>query len=156
MGDGHRAERLGFVGDSVPMNRSIRSWLLLYQYAAGLCDTCTGLLLIAAPAWTLSLMGLTIIPQPLSFVRYIGVFVFSVGLTYLWAALQWPLTSHAHIAWVIQWKITALIRMLVAIFVFWQVAAGSIEPRWMTVAFSDGIFAAIQVFGLSKGWLERV
>ncbi len=99
------------------MNAPPRRWLILYQYIAGLCDTGTGLLLIVAPAWTLRLMGLTIIPQPVVFVRYIGVFVLSVGLTYLWAAARWPLTSHAHIGWSTQWKITALVRTLVAVFV---------------------------------------
>ena len=137
------------------MNAPNRRWLILYQYIAGLCDTSTGLLLIAAPTWTLGLMGLTTIPQPVAFVRFIGVFVLSVGLTYLWAALQWPLTSHAHIAWTAQWEITALIRTLVALFVMWQVASGGIETRWITVALSDGAFALIQWIGLQKGWLER-
>ena len=99
------------------MNAPPRRWLILYQYIAGLCDAGSGLLLIVAPAGTLRLMGLTIIPQPVVFVRYIGVFVLSVGLTYLWAATRWPLTSHAHIGWSTQWKITALVRTLVAVFV---------------------------------------
>lgn len=132
-----------------------RHWLVLYQYLAGLCDSVTGLLLIAAPAWTLGLMGLTVIPQPAAFVRYIGVFVLSVGLTYLWSAIFWPLTDHAHLEWQAQWKITALVRTLVALFVLWQVATGAIEGRWITVALSDGTFAVIQWFGLSKGWLQR-
>ena len=137
------------------MTNSIRGWLILYQYVAGLCDAGTGLLLIAAPAWTLGLMGLSIIPQPVAFVRYIGVFVLSVGLTYLWAAVRWPLMPHAHIAWVAQWKITALVRLLVTLFVVWQVVSGAIEPRWISVAFSDGAFALVQIVGLAKGWLER-
>lgn len=137
------------------MNPPIRRWLILYQYAAGLCDTGTGLVLVAAPAWTLGLMGLSIIPQPVAFVRYIGVFVFSVGLTYLWAALRWPHTEHAHIGWATQWKITALIRTLVALFVVWQVTTGEIENKWITVALSDGAFALIQWTGLAKGWLDR-
>jgi hypothetical protein len=137
------------------MNSSMRSWLFAYQYFAGLCDSCTGLLLIGAPVWTLHLMGLTVIPQPVAFVRYIGVFVFSVGLSYLWAAVRWPLTSHAHIGWSTQWKITAMIRASVAVFVLWQVVSAGIEARWITVAFSDGMFALIQCLGLEKGWLTR-
>jgi hypothetical protein len=133
----------------------IRRWLILYQYLAGLCDAGTGLLLIAAPVRTLELMGLAIIPQPVAFVRYIGVFVLSVGLTYLWAAVRWPFTSHSHIGWLIQWKITALIRTLVAVFILWQIATHGIESRWITVAFFDGAFAMIQWIGLDKGWLER-
>ncbi len=137
------------------MKSPARHWLVLYQYLAGLSDAGTGLLLIAAPAWTLHLMGLGIIPQPVAFVRYIGVFVLSVGLTYWWAALRWPFMAHAHIGWSTQWKITALVRTLVALFIVWQVAAGSLEPRWITVALSDGAFALIQWAGLALGWLER-
>jgi hypothetical protein len=137
------------------MNGPAHHWLILYQYLAGLCDTATGLLLIAAPVWTLGIMGLTVIPQPVAFVRYIGVFVLSVGLSYLWAALRWPLSSHAHIGWTTQWKLTALIRTLVALFIVWQVATTAIEIKWISVAFSDGIFAIIQWIGLRKGWLER-
>jgi hypothetical protein len=137
------------------MTLAFRRWLILYQYAAGLCDTSTGILLIAAPAWTLGLMGLTIIPQPIAFVRYIGVFVLSLGLTYLWAAICWPLTPKAQIAWSTQWKITALIRTLVALFVVWQVASAAVEVRWMSVALTDAVFAVIQWTGLAKGWLTR-
>ena len=132
-----------------------RHWLILYQYIAGLCDSIAGLLLIAAPEWTLRLMGLTVIPQPVAFVRYIGVFVLSVGLSYVWAAVRWPLTSHAHIGWSTQWKITAMIRTLVALFVVWQVASASIEGKWITVALSDSAFAIIQWTGLQQGWLAR-
>ena len=137
------------------MTSSIRPCLFAYQYIAGLCDSTTGLLLIAAPVWTLHLMGLAIIPQPVAFVRYIGVFVFCVGLSYLWAAVRWPLTVHAHIGWSTQWKITAMIRTLVALFVLWQVVTSGIEAKWITVAFSDGAFAIIQWIGLEKGWLAR-
>jgi hypothetical protein len=137
------------------MTASLYRRLMLYQYLAGLSDTGAGVLLITAPAFTLGLMGLTVIPEPVAFVRFIGVFVFSVGLTYLWAALRWPLTSRTHIAWSTQWMITALIRSLVALFVLGQVASGAIELRWLTVAFSDGLFAVIQIVGLRKGWLAR-
>ena len=137
------------------MTVAFRRWLILYQYAAGLCDVSTGLLLIAVPAWTLGVMGLTIIPQPVAFVRYIGVFVLSLGLTYLWAAIGWPLTEGTHIAWSTQWKITALIRTLIALFVIWQVASAAIEVRWMSVGLTDAVLALIQWTGLAKGWLAR-
>ena len=130
-----------------------RRLLILYQYIAGLCDTCTGALLIGAPERTLRLMGIHLIPQPVVFVRYIGVFVLSVGLTYLWAAARWPLTPDAHFGWTTQWKITALVRSLVALFVLWQVGSAALETRWITVALSDATFATIQWIGLRDGWL---
>ena len=136
------------------MNSPPRGWLVGYQWIAGLCDTGTGVLLVAAPEPALRLMGLHLIPQPVVFVRYIGIFVLSVGLSYLWA-LGWPLTSRTHLGWTTQWKITALVRTLVAVFVLWQVASGTLERGWISVAFSDGAFAAIQWIGLRQGWLQR-
>lgn len=137
------------------MTRRLRQGVILYQWLAGLCDTTTGLLLIFAPAFTLGMMGLSTIPRPVVFVGYIGVFVFSVGLTYLWTVLRWPLDDRASLVWSTQWKITALIRLLVALFVVVQVASGAIEVRWMTVACSDGALAAFQIVGLQRGWLVR-
>lgn len=136
------------------MTGRLREGIVLYQWLAGLCDTTTGFLLIGAPAFTLHMMGLSIIPSPVAFVRYIGVFVFSVGLTYMWIVLRFPLHPRATPVWSTQWKVTALIRLLVAVFVVWQVASGGVEVRWMSVAFSDGLFAVIQIIGLRKGWLN--
>jgi hypothetical protein len=130
--------------------------VMIYQWAAGLCDTSTGILLLAAPTTTLGLMGLHVIPQPLVFVRYIGVFVLSIGLSYLWAALQWPLAQRGQSTWSTQWKITALVRTLVALFIVWQIATSAMEAKWITVALSDGTFAIVQWVGLRKGWLDRV
>jgi hypothetical protein len=137
------------------MNIGMSQRLMLYQCIAGLCDTSTGLLLVAVPGWTLGLMGIHLIPQPIVFVRYIGVFVLSVGITYLWAALRWPLAHREQSGWSAQWKITALVRTLVALFIVWQVAISAMESRWITVAISDGAFAIIQWVGLRKGWLDR-
>lgn len=135
------------------MNAHFRQWLNVYQYLAGLCDTGTGMLLIAFPGFILGLMGLGIVPNP--YIRFIGVFVLSVGLTYLWTVIRWPLNQRSIHVWLTQWKITVLIRSLVAIFVVWQVAARAIDLSWITVAITDGIFAAIQIIGLEQGWIER-
>jgi len=138
--------------------------LNIYQIGAGLSDTSTGLLLVAAPAWTLQLMLLHVFPEPLEFARFIGVFVLSVGLTYLVVAAGWPLSRrHAggaavssEAAWKIQWMLTAIIRGLVALFLLFEVAAKRMEPAWLTVALSDGMLAALQALGLSRGWLDHV
>lgn len=135
------------------MNARFRQGLNMYQYLAGLCDTVTGMLLVVFPGFTLGLMGMTIAPSP--FIRYIGVFVLSVGLSYLWTVTRWPLSEQLIQAWLTQWKLTALTRFLVALFVIWQVAAHAIEFRWITVALTDGLFAAIQIIGLQQGWIER-
>ena len=137
------------------MNARLRHWLSFYQYCAGLCDATTGLLLIGCPVFTLRLMGVSLIPQPVAFVRYIGVFVMSVGLTYLWTAARWPLNEHVALLWSTQWKITALIRMSVAVFVTWQVLVHALEARWITVGLTDGLLAAVQIVGVEREWIER-
>src|SRR5579862_2556554 len=137
------------------MNSRLRQWLNIYQFIAGLCDTSTGVLLVGFPDYTLStLIGLTIVP-PRPFIRFIGVFVLAVGITYFWSLVRYPLNDDGSIVWMTQWKITALIRALVALFVLWQVTAHTIDFRWIAVALTDGFFAAMQMIGLEQGWIER-
>lgn len=137
------------------MNLRLRQWLNLYQVIAGLCDTSTGVLLVGFPDYTLSgLIGITVLPQR-PFIRFIGVFVLSVGITYFWSLIRYPLHNNGAAVWTTQWKITALIRSLVALFILWQVGAHTLEYRWLAVALTDGIFAAVQIIGLEQAWIER-
>jgi len=136
------------------MNLPLRQRLVLYQYIAGISDTAAGLFLLIFPIVTLRAMGLGIVP-PRAFVRYIGVFVFCVGLTYIWTLIRWPLNEHDVPVWLTQWKITALIRSLVAICIVSQIMAQELESRWLAVALFDGVFGAIQYIGLDQGWIER-
>jgi hypothetical protein len=131
------------------MRNNRRTWILLYQLAAGLCDTSTGALLIAAPQWTFRLMGLHIVPDPVAFVRFIGVFVMGVGLSYLWPLLRLPMRE-----WRGQWSTTAIIRSGVALLLAWQVATGGLERGWLTVAATDAFLASVQWAGLSRNWLN--
>jgi len=137
------------------MNFRLRQWLVIYQYVAGICDSGAGLLIIGFPVFTLGLMRITVIPLPLAFIRYIGVFVLCVGLTYLWTAIRWPLTESTALVWLTQWKITAFIRAMVALFLLWQWIVHGVEAGWGTVMVFDGVFAAIQFIGLEQGWIER-
>jgi hypothetical protein len=133
------------------MNR--RLWILLYHYGAGLSDTLTGVLLLFAPAWTLHLMGVTQVPQPVFFVSYIGVFVFCVGASYLWVPVsRWTAGSPAA-CWRTQWFLTALFRSAVALFILSEIAVGAMEHAWVAVAVTDAVFAAIQFIGLRRNWL---
>ncbi len=130
--------------------------LTMYEVAAGLSDTSTGLLLIFVPGWTLTLMRLNSLPQPIEFAGFIGAFVLSVGLTYLLTAMCWPLARSNADVWKAQWGITALIRSLVALYLFSQIARGRMELAWIAVALSDGTLACIQWVGLARGWLTDV
>ena len=135
------------------MNQKRRSfWLLSYQWLAGLCDAATGVLLVFAPGWTLSLMGVQHPPQPLDFAAFIGVFVLSVGLAYIYAA-QLPMNAANAPRWQAVWCVTALSRTLVASFLGWKIFSGHLEMAWLTVALTDGVLAATQWLGLRQGWL---
>lgn len=129
--------------------------LTVYEYVAGLSDTSTGLLLIFVPGWTLKLMRVSSLPQPIEFAGFIGAFVLSVGLTYLFMVMRWPLARGNADLWKAQWSITALIRTLVALFLLLQIARGRMEMAWITVALSDGTLAAVQWVGLALGWLTH-
>ena len=135
------------------MKENLRRAILLFQLLAGLSDTSTGLLLIFAPAWTLRLMGVMQIPSPHVSIEYTGVFVFSVGFSYLWAFAFWACNPRHLGEWKAQWILTAFIRSFVAIFVFWNVITAQLELSWLSVAFTDATFALIQWTSLSKGWL---
>lgn len=128
-------------------------YLPAYQFLAGGCDTMTGILLVAAPAWTLHLMGVahsSLTPTATSFV---GTFVLSVGLAYLYA-IRLPMNAANAARWQTIWILTALTRSLVSAFLFWKIASKQMEPAWLTVAFVDGALASVQWTGLKKGWLQ--
>lgn len=132
-----------------------RFLLLGYQILFGLSDTVTGALLVAAPGLTLWLMRLHPPADALPFLSFIGAFVFSIGLSYLYGALlMYRGVCKGKLE--IVWLLTAFTRASVAIFVAAQVAAGGLEAGWLTVAFADGACAVIQAAGLSRGWLANV
>jgi hypothetical protein len=133
--------------------RLASAWLLTYQYLAGLGDTTTGLLLVFAPLWTMTLMGVQRLPQPIEYVSFVGVFVLGVGLAYL-SVTRLPLTAQNTPRWQTVWILTALIRSLVAAFLLTEILSGQMEPAWFTVAIVDGALAVIQWIGLGKGWLN--
>jgi hypothetical protein len=131
------------------MNRPI---LLGYQLVTGLSDTLTGALLMVAPALTLRLMLIEAPTGALVYISFIGAFVFSVGAACLYGAFlayQWRLGRQLEVVWLL----TAVTRASVAIFVTVQVAAGALEPGWLTVAAMDGTCVAIQAIGLRRGWI---
>ena len=128
-------------------------FLLTYQFLAGFCDTVTGLLLIFAPACTLALMGVAHNSFPSAAISFVGTFVMSVGLAYLYA-LRLPMNPANAPRWQTVWLLTALTRTLVAGFLLWQIITEQMESAWLMVAFTDGMLAAVQWTGLAKGWLR--
>jgi hypothetical protein len=119
----------------------------LFQWGVGACDASTGLLLVIAPVWTLHLMGIETLPEPADIISFVGIFVFAVGLSYF------LVNSDDLAGWKMQWKITALVRLLVAVFLLWKIMVTGWEIRWVSVLLTDLVVASIQILGLKRGWL---
>jgi hypothetical protein len=128
-------------------------WLPVYQWLAGLCDSATGASLVFAPAGTLALIGVRNPPQPPEFAAFTGVFVLSVGLACLYAAVL-PRTKANAPYWRAVWGLTATTRLLVAAFLLWKILSGRLEPAWVTVALTDASLGVFQCVGLLSGWLR--
>jgi len=129
-------------------------YLLAYQLVAGVSDTSTGALLIAAPVFTIRMMGLSVPHDATPFLSFIGAFVLAVGLSYLYGALLVRRTGAVARLEAV-WLITAIIRSSVAIFVFGAVVNGTLAPGWLSIAIFDGICVLIQARGLRRGWLTH-
>ena len=125
--------------------------VLLLCLFAGLCDGLTGLLLVGAPGTTLKLMGVPAAGEPI-WIRYIGVFVASIGAAYLYP--WWSRRASADgLAAVLE--ITALSRFAVTAFVTTAVVWGDLAPGWTLVAVTDAAVASLQLFFLCRGTAPR-
>jgi hypothetical protein len=129
--------------------------LLGYQLVAGFSDTSTGALLIAAPLFTIRLLGLAVPRDAMPFLSFIGAFVMAVGLSYLYGALLVRRASGSARLEAV-WLLTAIIRSSVAVFVIAAVLSGSLAAGWLAIAGFDGVCVLIQARGLCRGWLHVV
>lgn len=123
-----------------------------YQCLAGLSDTATGALLCLAPRFTLQLMGLHPAAEATPYISYIGAFVLSVGISYLYGAFLIAADAPSARTEMV-WLLTAFTRSAVAIYVLKSVLAGDLEFGWITVAAFDAACAVVQAIGLRKRWL---
>jgi hypothetical protein len=123
--------------------------LFLYQLLTGLSDTATGVLLVAAPAFTLHLMHVNAPPDALPYLSWVGAFVLSVGLACLYGAF---LTTRPIFTAKLEtvWVLTTIARASVALFVASQIAAGALASGWISVPITDGAIALFQIIGLSR------
>lgn len=118
---------------------------------AGALDSITGALLLASPATTLWMMGVNTGPREPALLRFVGAFVFAVGLSYL-GALCWPRAGRVRgVA-----EVTTLSRLAVGLYVAAAVASGTLPTAWATVAATDLGFAGAQIWLISRGALEEV
>lgn len=121
--------------------------LKVWSIGMGAMDSLTGLLLILAPEQVLGLLKIEPpSPDAMVFLSWIGVFVMAVGLSYGMALGKCSSQSET------VWAFTALVRIMVAIFLTFMITAGTLPTAWAVVALSDGVVALAQVVILRKGW----
>lgn len=125
--------------------------LFWWNMGVGAMDATTGLLLMLAPASTLRLMGLQSIgAEAQVFLSWMGAFVFSVGASYF-PVLRGNDPGRGETVW----RMTSLVRAVVAAFVVTKVAQGVLEPLWLSVALTDALVAMGQWIGIRKKWWHR-
>ncbi len=123
--------------------------VLLLAALAGASDASTGVVLMLAPRLALSALGLPV-PADTIFLRWIGVFVFVVGLAYAYPFL-WR-EPHARAARLCAaFELTAVARLAVAGFVAVAVGAGALEFGWLGVGAFDAALALAQIALLARG-----
>ena len=123
------------------------NFLKIWSVMVGAMDALTGLLLILSPALVLKMLRLDApAPDGMVFLSWIGVFVMAVGLSYGFA-----LGKHRGRGETV-WMFTALVRIMVAVFLVIQITRGAMAPAWIVVALSDGFVALVQMTILRKGW----
>lgn len=127
-------------------------WLGIFCLLAGLGDSLTGLLLVVAPAFTLALMGIASSPPVArlewTYLRFVGVFVGSIGLSYLVPFAAQP--CHRLRRWRGVLEVTALVRFAVALFITGCLVAGDLALAWISVPLTDFTLAVMQLLILRR------
>jgi len=122
----------------------------LWSLAVGLIDFFTGCMLVVVPMWTLGRMG---VPEPMGeavgYMSWIGVFVGMVGLSYLLGLWKGSGVEMGTV-----WRLTALFRVAVAVFVGVAIVLRRLDGAWALVGVTDAVIAAVQIFGIQRGWLD--
>lgn len=118
----------------------------LYALLVGGMDFATGAGLVFAPQCVLPLLG--VVPPDgaaLVFLRWVGVFVGVVGLSYGWALARKTVGLRAGL------ELTALFRVAVGLFGVTALLRGWLAPAWWSVPLTDLAVAAGQGWLLAKG-----
>jgi hypothetical protein len=126
--------------------KPLPAWSRWLALAAGLMDGATGAGLVALPAWTLRQMGVS--PpgaEALEFVRFVGVFVGAVGLSYL---IAWARRGDRALLAVFDF--TRVFRGGAGLFTGAMVMAGGWSPAWLAVTVTDLGLVVIQSWLLAR------
>lgn len=129
-------------------------WEAIVIVLLGAGDLVTGVLLVASPTFVESLLFLAPSdPEAATFVRWIGVFVGSIGAAYL---LPWRtrdlIARRERLRFVLEWAAWA--RLAVAAFVGVNVLAAALPEGWCLVGAYDALAASGQL-ALLAVWTKR-
>ena len=130
------------------------SWVYVMMLLAGLMDLTTGALLMAAPLWTLKLMGIATMPAEPLFQQWIGAFVCSVGCSYLFPFLL-PAGPERNRRSIGILTMATIVRIFIAGFSGVAIATGALESAWLSVTFTDATLALLQIVVLRQKVLEH-
>jgi len=122
----------------------------VFSIMAGACDAATGILLLAAPIFTLKLMGISTLPSEPVYMQWIGAFVFSVGVSYFIPFLSRDIDTRRRRATGI-FEFTSFIRLVIATFTGVSIFRGTLDASWIAVTFTDLFLAAAQIMMLKLG-----
>lgn len=115
----------------------------LLALLAGGIDTATGTMLVAAPDFTLRMMGVGMPDAAAPFVRFIGAFVLGVGLAYFSPLLREG-GERSDVALRAVFVATGIIRLSIGLFTGLAVISGGLIWPWLSVTVSDLTLAAVQ------------
>ena len=132
-----------------------KNWVYILMLLAGLMDAVTGALLLAAPLWTLDLMGVAVLPVEPVFQRWIGAFVCSVGCSYL-LPFRWPAGAGRDQRAVGILTMATVVRIFIAAFSGAAIAVGALDRSWLSVPLTDATLAILQLLILGKKILDPV
>lgn len=139
------------------MDARLLNFARLLALAAGAMDFATGLGLVLQPQLTLRLM---LVPVPgaeaLVYVRFVGVFVGAVGLSYLWALAAGRGAADGGVGRLREvLRFTLPFRLGAGTFCAVAVGLGALGPLWLSVTGADYALVVAQTWLLCRApWRE--
>jgi len=131
-----------------------RTLAIAFTAFAGGLDTIAGLGFVFLPEATLAAMGAD--PEMEAdafFLSFVGVFVVSVGLGYLWALQRWLKRGDTAFLRAV-WRLTILFRLASGTYCAVSLLNGDLDAGWLGVPLADFVFASLQIWLLRAGWPE--
>ncbi|HEY0256184.1 MAG TPA: hypothetical protein VGC39_01980 [Candidatus Methylacidiphilales bacterium] len=116
-------------------------------------DVVTGTLLISAPQQALEQIHAPAVSEPV-LLQFIGVFILSIGLSYVIGLLSWWLTGSIARLRVV-WEITLIFRLGAALFITFALLNQTVGFPWIRVPIVDFLFFIVQAALLRAQFLKE-